>query len=77
MQNPYQGTYAGGINDAFVTKLNPSGNSLVYSTYLGGSSTDYAYAIAVDSSGNAYVAGYTYSDNFPSQEPFQGTNAFD
>lgn len=51
--------------DAFVTKLSPDGSSLVYSTYLGGNSNDTAFAIAVDSSGNAYVAGETQSANFP------------
>lgn len=55
---------AGGMEDAFVVKLN-SGGSLVYSTYLGGSDRDFAAAIAIDSSGNAYIAGYTHSMNFP------------
>ena len=50
--------------DAFVTKLDPSGQ-IVYSTYLGGSGPDIAYGIAVDASGNAYVAGTTASPNFP------------
>ena len=50
---------------AFVTKFSPDGSSLVYSTYLGGNGSDYAYAIAVDSSGNAYVTGETDSANFP------------
>ena len=49
----------------FVTKFSPDGSSLVYSTYLGGNGTEYGYAIAVDSSGNAYVTGYTNSVNFP------------
>ncbi len=52
--------------DAFVAKLNPTGSALVYSTYLGGKGTDRAQDIAVDLSGNAYVTGYTNSDNFPS-----------
>ncbi len=52
-------------NDAFVTELNPAGSALVYSTYLGGSGADVGYAIALDSSGNAYVTGYTQSTNFP------------
>ena len=51
--------------DAFVTKLNPAGSALVYSTYLGGSATDYGTGIAVDSSGNAYVTGIVGSTNFP------------
>jgi len=51
--------------DAFVTELNTNGSGLVYSTYLGGDSSDIGKAIAVDSNGTAYVAGYTYSTNFP------------
>ena len=51
--------------DAFVTKMNPAGSALVYSTYLGGSATDYGTAIAVDSSGSAYVTGIVTSDDFP------------
>jgi hypothetical protein len=50
---------------AFVTKFSPDGSSLVYSTYLGGNGYDFAYAIAVDSSGDAYVTGETDSPNFP------------
>jgi hypothetical protein len=51
--------------DAFVTELNPTGDALVYSTYLGGNSMDAACGIALDAAGNAYVTGYTYSTNFP------------
>ena len=51
--------------DVFVTKLSPSGNTLIYSTYLGGTSDDYGYGIAVDNQGNAYITGYTTSSNFP------------
>jgi len=51
--------------DAFVTKLNPAGSGLVYSTYLGGSHRNYSNAIAVDSAGNAYVTGKTCSTDFP------------
>lgn len=54
-----------GKADAFVTALNPIGSALVYSTYIGGSSTDVAYAIDLDSSNNAYITGYTESTNFP------------
>ncbi len=53
------------LTDAFVTELNPAGNGLVYSTYLGGNSMDAAYGITLDDAGNAYVTGYTYSTNFP------------
>jgi hypothetical protein len=54
-----------GSCDAFVTKLNAAGNGLIYSTYLGGSSSETAYGIAVDSVGSAYVTGTTCSNNFP------------
>jgi hypothetical protein len=59
----FQTTQKGG--DAFVTKLNPGGSALVYSTFLGGSSTDWGTAIALDSSGNAYVTSSTASSDFP------------
>lgn len=54
-----------GSDDAFVTKLDPTGSALVYSTYLGGSDEEYGLGIAVDSLGYAYVTGYTRSTNFP------------
>ncbi len=57
--------------DVFVTKLNPTGTALVYSTYLGGENTERACSIAVDTSGNAYVTGFTNSDNFPIASAFQ------
>ena len=57
-------THNGNI-DAFVTKLNPAGSALVYSTFLGGSNDEFGRGIAVDSSGSAYVTGITASPNFP------------
>jgi hypothetical protein len=54
-----------GSNSAFIAKLNPAGTALVYSTYLGGSGTDAANAIAVDSAGEAYIGGNTTSIDFP------------
>jgi uncharacterized protein (TIGR03437 family) len=51
--------------DAFVVKLDPTGSQLLYSTYLGGKMDDIATAIAIDTAGNAYVAGATVSPNFP------------
>jgi hypothetical protein len=60
----FQTTF-GGVLDAFVTKLNPTGSALVYSTYLGGNDTDQGLGIAVDAGGNAYVLGSTSSTNFP------------
>jgi len=68
--NPLQPANGGGT-DAFVAKLNPTGSALLYSTYLGGSSDDYGFAITVDSAGNAYVAGRTFSADFPTKNPFQ------
>jgi hypothetical protein len=64
-----------GSSNAFVTKLNPTGTALVYSTFLGGSSLTQATGIAIDSSGNAYIAGNTYSSDFPTTPgAFQRTN---
>jgi hypothetical protein len=54
-----------GQRNAFVTKLNPSGSALGYSTYLGGYLSDTTYGIIVDSGGNAYVTGLTDSADFP------------
>ncbi len=64
VKNALQSTSGGGV-DAFVAKFDPTGSSLLYSTYLGGSGEDRAFAIAVDSAGSAYVTGWTYSSNFP------------
>lgn len=61
----------GGATNAFILELNPAGNVLTYSTYLGGSSNDVAFGIAVGSSGNAYVAGQATSPNFPTKNPLQ------
>ena len=62
-----------GTTDAFVTELNPAGNALVYSTFLGGDNFETANAIASDGSGNAYVTGSTGSLNFPLANPFQAS----
>jgi len=48
-----------------VTKLNPTGSALVYSTYLGGSGSDGGRDIALDAAGNAYMTGFTHSNDFP------------
>ncbi|HVZ40363.1 MAG TPA: SBBP repeat-containing protein [Candidatus Kapabacteria bacterium] len=61
----YQGGRSGASTDAFVTKLAPNGRTLVYSTYLGGTTDDAGTSIAVDAAGAIYVAGYTYSTDFP------------
>jgi hypothetical protein len=65
----------GGTN-AFVTKLDASGCALIYSSYLGGSSSDLAFAIAVDLRGHAVLGGRTTSNNFPVRNAFQPTPPF-
>jgi hypothetical protein len=74
VRNEFQGSHGGGDKDGFVTKLSSAGNSLIYSTYLGGSGNDSAWGIAVDSSGSAYVTGDTYSSNFPTRDAYQNTH---
>jgi hypothetical protein len=64
----------GGGQDGFVTKVNAAGNALAYSTYLGGSADDQCESVAVDSAGNAYVTGTTFSTNFPTANAFQPAN---
>jgi hypothetical protein len=74
VQNAFQPAWSGASSDAFVAELDPSQTgaaSLVYSSYLGGNGSDYAYGIAVDEGGNAYVIGYTSSTNFPTRNAFQ------
>src|SRR5262249_49021374 len=61
----------GGVEDAFVTKVNAGGTALGYSTYLGGSGSDVGNSIAVDGAGNTYVTGWTASTDFPTQNPLQ------
>jgi PKD domain/Beta-propeller repeat len=67
-----QPSYRGGLGgDAFITKLDPSGSSLVYSTYLGGSGSDGGSAIALDAAGKVYLAGITTSLDFPLVAPLR------
>ena len=58
-------TTYGNNNDVFVTKLNPTGSAIVYSTYIGGTNFDVGRGIALDSSNNAYVTGYSSSIAYP------------
>ena len=67
---PIQRSNGGGV-DAFVAQLNAAGNGLVSSSYLGGTGEDRATAIVVDSDNAMFVAGYTASNNFPTQSAFQ------
>ena len=59
------------LDDGFVTKLDPSGN-VVFSTYIGGNGIDSIESVAVDSSGNIYLAGWTDSTDFPLVNAAQG-----
>ena len=67
------GAYYIPFGDAFVAKLNPTGSALVYSTFLGGKDDDEGSGIAVDSAGDAYIAGATLSSNFPTASAYQST----
>jgi uncharacterized protein (TIGR03437 family) len=60
-------TYNGGLNDAYVAKINPNGSALVYCSYHGGAGSDAGYGIGVDNVGAAYISGETTSDqgSFP------------
>lgn len=76
LQASFGGTGANGqivTGDAFVLKLASDGSQVMYSTYLGGSADDVAVGIAVDAGGNAYVAGSTFSSNFPTVNAMQSS----
>jgi Beta-propeller repeat len=62
-----------GGKDVFVLALTTNATAALYSAYLGGSSDDFCYSIAVDSESSAYIAGYTSSTNFPTVAPFQAS----
>ncbi len=65
-------SFGGGGTDAFVVKLSPDGSRAIYTTYVGGDGQDAGTGIAVDAGGNAYVAGYTSSSDFPLASAIQG-----
>ncbi len=68
--NPYQASRVGRY-DGFITIISSSGSSLLYSTYFGGGGIDMTQDLALDSSFSTYVAGYTSSPNFPTQNAYQ------
>ena len=72
--NAFDDSYNGGAwGDAFITKFSTDGNTIIYSTYFGGTGSDGATSITVDSEGNAYITGDTGSHDFPTTEnAFQG-----
>ncbi|MGA1872152.1 MAG: fibronectin type III domain-containing protein [Thermoplasmatota archaeon] len=61
----YDRTNNGGMMDAVFSKLDPSGSSLEYSTYIGGNEDDVGYSVDLNENGDAYIAGFTSSANFP------------
>lgn len=61
-------TYDGSSADVFVSKINEYGNNLIYSTYLGGSNSESSRCIAVDTAGNVYISGWTFSSDFPTTD---------
>lgn len=69
--HPLQSTYGGDWDDCIVLKLNPWTNEMVYSTFLGGAGRDECWGIAIDAQGDAVVAGYTASADFPRVNAFQ------
>jgi len=73
--NAYQQAHAGGDRDVVVAKLNATGSSLVYSTFLGGSHIDEGYGLDADDAGNVYLTGVTHSQDFPTQNPYQSACA--
>ncbi len=74
IKNAFQSAIAG-LTNAFITKFDATGSSLIYSTYLGGNVGDEGQKIIVDNSGNVYVTGQTQSTNFPLKNPFQGSRS--
>ncbi|MEL6852449.1 MAG: SBBP repeat-containing protein [Bacteroidota bacterium] len=71
----YQTTNAGGLIDGFISRLSANGDSLVFSTYFGGSDRDYLYDMQADASGNVYVTGYTLSTDMPTSPTAYSTGA--
>ncbi|UCE10256.1 MAG: SBBP repeat-containing protein, partial [Candidatus Thorarchaeota archaeon] len=69
------GEYADDEGDAFLLKLNSTGNGIIYSTYFGGGSGDQGTSVVVDNVGNAYMSGSTRSDSFPLMNPIYDSNA--
>lgn len=74
VRNPIQGTFGGSV-DAVVTQINPDGSEIVFSTFLGGSGSDFGSGVTVGSTGDLYVTGVTFSTNFPTVNPTQAAFA--
>lgn len=75
--NPYQDTLLGGSEgdaDCFIAKLSKNGQTLLYSTYFGGTGSDWCYSICVNNQNQIAFTGTTYSNNLPLVNPFQSTH---
>lgn len=70
-EDPFQSINNDGHAEAFVTKFNPAGSALIFSSYLGGTQDEAAYGIALDGDRNVYLTGYTDSSDFPRQHAMQ------
>jgi hypothetical protein len=70
-KNPYQATNHGDY-DIFISRFNPNGSKLLYSSYLGGSGEDWHGVLALDNDGYISLAGSTYSSDFPTKSPLIG-----
>ncbi len=68
-----QAAYGGGSSDGFVAKLNSTGSSFTYVTYIGASRGDIVYGLAIDGAGDAFITGRTQSESFPTVSPIQGS----
>jgi hypothetical protein len=76
VKNPIQSTFGGGQGNLLIAKLTAAGDSIVYATYLGGTTFDFIGGLAVDHDGTVYITGTTYSPDFPtknSMQPFVGS----
>jgi len=74
LSEPIDDTF-NGSRDIFVTKINSTGNGLIYSTYIGGSDSDYGNTIALDSTFNVYIGGFTYSTDYPLENELIDSNS--
>jgi hypothetical protein len=78
LMDPFQSDFTGGIEgnaDCFITKFSEDGQSLIFSTFLGGTGSDWCYTMNVDSNDRIAVSGATESDDFPLLNPHQDTNS--
>ncbi len=77
IKNAYQGSKASSLLDAILTKFDSSGSDLIFSTYFGGSSSEYFFGITVAGNGDVYIAGDTFSSDLPAiNSPIGGKDVF-